>query len=48
MENSTVTWDDPKQAQFLTTLEEITEHAKEGHLKIEVAGVIVNCPFVEI
>ena len=44
----TVTWKDPEQAQFLTTLDEITEHAKQGHLKTEVAGVIVNCPFVEI
>ena len=44
----TVTWRDPEQAQFLTTLDEITEHAKQGHLKTEVAGVVVNCPFVEI
>ncbi len=27
--------------------DEITEHAKQGHLKTEVAGVVVNCPFVE-
>jgi hypothetical protein len=44
----TVTWKDAEQAQFLTTLDEITEHAKQGHLKTEVAGVVVNCPFVEI
>jgi hypothetical protein len=44
----TVTWKDPIQAQFLTSLEEITEHAKQGHLTIEVAGVVVNCPFVEV
>ncbi|HEX6294587.1 MAG TPA: hypothetical protein VFZ46_05480 [Nitrososphaeraceae archaeon] len=43
----TLTWKDPIQAQFLTSLEEITEHAKQGHLKTEIAGVIVNCPFVE-
>jgi hypothetical protein len=43
----TLTWNDPEQAQFLTTLEEITEHAKQGHLNTEVAGVVVNCPFVE-
>jgi hypothetical protein len=43
----TVTWKDPAQAQFLTSLNEITEHAKQGHLTTEVAGVIVNCPFVE-
>jgi hypothetical protein len=44
----TVTWNDPEQAQFLTTLDEIIEHAKQGHLKTEIAGVVVNCPFVEI
>jgi hypothetical protein len=44
----TVTWKDPMQTQFLTSLEEITEHAKQGHLIIEVAGVVVNCPFVEV
>ena len=43
----TATWKDPAQAQFLTSLEEITEHAKQGHLKTEIAGVVVNCPFVE-
>ena len=43
-----VTWNDPTQAQFLTMFEEITEHAKQGHLKTEIAGVVVNCPFVEI
>jgi hypothetical protein len=44
----TVTWNDQEQAQFLTMLEEITEHAKQGHLKTEIAGVVVNCPFVEV
>ncbi|HEU5172157.1 MAG TPA: hypothetical protein VFT83_01390 [Nitrososphaeraceae archaeon] len=44
----TETWKDPSQAQFLTSLEEITEHAKQGHLTTDVAGVVVNCPFVEV
>lgn len=44
----TLTWKDPVQSQLLTSLEEITEHAKQGHLKTEIAGVVVNCPFVEI
>jgi hypothetical protein len=43
----TVTWENPMQAQFLTSLKEITEHAKQGDLKTEIAGVVVNCPFVE-
>ena len=44
----TVTWENQAQAQFLTSLNEITEHAKQGHLKTEIAGVVVNCPFVEL
>lgn len=43
----TATWTDPMQAQFLTSLDEITTHAKLGHLTTDIAGVIVNCPFVE-
>jgi hypothetical protein len=42
-----VTWKDPMQAEFLNLLNEITENAKQGHLKTEIAGVVVNCPFVE-
>jgi hypothetical protein len=44
----TVIWENSAQAQFLTSLEEITEHAKQRHLKTAIAGVVVNCPFVEI
>ena len=44
----TVTWKDPAQSQLLTSLEEITEHAKQGDLNTEIAGVVVNCPFVEV
>ena len=44
----TLTWKDPMQAQFLTSLKEITEHAKQGDLKTEIAGVVVNCPFVKV
>src|SRR5919112_1073509 len=43
----TVTWKNPAQAQFVTSPEEITEHAKQGHLKTEIAGIVVNCPFVK-
>lgn len=42
-----ITWMDPAQAEFLTDASEINIHAKEGHLTTEIAGVIVNCPFVE-
>jgi hypothetical protein len=43
----TLTWKDPLQVQFLTFLNGITELIKQGHLTTEVAGVVVNCPFVE-
>ena len=43
----TVTCKDPMQEEFLNLLNEITENAKQGHLKTEIAGVVVNCPFVE-
>ena len=41
------TWKDPVQTEFLTDASEINMHTKEGHLTIEIAGAIVNCPFVE-
>jgi hypothetical protein len=44
----TLTWKDPVQAQFLTSLKDLTEHTKQGDLKTEIAGVVVNCPFVEV
>lgn len=43
-----VTWKDVENASFLTTTSEITERASGGALTTEVAGFIVNCPFVEI
>jgi hypothetical protein len=42
------TWKDPSQAQFLTTAKEISAAATDGKLTIEIAGAIVNCPFVEV
>jgi len=43
----TLTWKDPVQAQFLTSLKDLTEYTKQVVLKAEIAGVVVNCPFVE-
>lgn len=40
------TWSDPSQAQFLTTHAEITSAGTSGRLTTEIAGVVVNCPFV--
>ncbi len=42
------TWKDPSQAQFLTTAKEISTAGSDGKLAIEIAGAIVNCPFVEV
>jgi hypothetical protein len=42
------TWAEPDSAEFLTMTSQITSAASKGALGTEVAGVIVNCPFVEI
>ena len=42
------TWKDPSQAQFLKTAKEISTVASDGKLTIDIAGAIVNCPFVEV
>jgi len=44
----TATWDDPENADFLTTLSEISQTASDGKLETGLAGVVVNCPFVEV
>ena len=38
----------PSQAQFLTTAKEISTAGSGGKLTVDIAGVIVNCPFVEV
>lgn len=42
------TWKDPLSADFLTTTSEITSAGSQGALSTEVAGVVVNCPFVKV
>lgn len=42
------TWNDPSHAQLLMTAKEISLMASEGKLTTEIAGAIVNCPFVEV
>ncbi|NWG37553.1 hypothetical protein [Nitrososphaera sp.] len=42
------TWDDASKARFLTTAQEIGDAGQEGALSVDVAGVVVNCPFVEV
>jgi len=42
------TWKDSASADFLTTPSGITTAGSKGALITEVAGVVVNCPFVEV
>ena len=44
----TATWKDTSQAQFLTKTAEITAASSQGKLNADVAGVIVNCPFIVV
>ncbi len=44
----TATWDNPDSADFLKTVEEITQAASRGKLETGLAGFVVNCPFVEV
>ena len=44
---NTATWKDPTTAKFLTTASEIANFASGGMLATEIAGFVVNCPFVE-
>src|SRR5438132_3302573 len=41
------TWKDPSHPQFHTSLTQITSSA-QVKLSTNIAGVVVNCPFVEI
>lgn len=41
------TWADAGHAEFLTSAKDISSHVTSGDLSIKVAGVVVNCPFVE-
>jgi hypothetical protein len=42
-----VTWKDPTQAKFLTTLTMLNMDSTSGLLGTQIAGFVVNCPFVE-
>lgn len=42
------TWAEPESADFLTMTSQITSAASKGALNTEVAGVVVNCPFVKL
>jgi hypothetical protein len=42
------TWADPSSADFVTMTDQITSAGSKGALTTEVAGVIVNCPFVPV
>jgi len=42
------TWAEPDSADFLTMTSQIMSAATKGALSTEVAGVVVNCPFVSL
>jgi hypothetical protein len=42
------TWKDPLHAEFLTSPTQITSAAQAGKLSTNIAGVVVNCPFVNV
>jgi hypothetical protein len=42
------TWSDAGKAEFLTSRQQISAAISSGMLATEVAGAIVNCPFVEV
>ena len=42
------TWNDASQAQFLTDALDITSAGSDGKLQTQIAGVVVNCPFVMV
>jgi hypothetical protein len=42
------TWEVPSKSEFLSTLAEIGAAGTNGMLATELAGFVVNCPFVEV
>src|SRR5215469_8377423 len=42
------TWKDPSHAEFLTRVTQITSAAQAGKISINIAGVVVNCPIVNV
>jgi hypothetical protein len=42
------TWEDAGKTRFLTTSQEIGAAGQAGLLAVDIAGVVVNCPFVEV
>jgi hypothetical protein len=42
------TWKDPSHAEFLTRVTQITSAAQAGKLSINIAGVVFNCPIVNV
>jgi len=45
---TTATWKDPSTARLLTSASEIGTLTSEGMLSTQIAGFVVNCPFVEV
>ena len=43
-----VTWKDPTHASFLTTTSELGMAASSGMLSTQIAGLVVNCPIIQV
>jgi hypothetical protein len=45
----TATWsDDTSDPELLTSIEQLNSAVSKGMLQVKIAGVVVNCPFVEV
>ncbi len=42
------TWNDTSDASLLTSIEQLNSAISMGALTVDIAGVVVNCPFVEV
>ena len=43
----TVTWDNQSNVKVLTTVKQLNMDAVKNMIKINLAGVVINCPFIE-
>jgi len=44
----TATWDNPDNASFVKSIEELQSFAKDKMITTALAGFVVNCPFVDV
>jgi len=44
----TTTWSDTSDAELLTSIQQLNSAVSKGMLEVKSAGVVVNCPFVDV